>query len=102
MYIGDDIASGQINKRKYKIYQLLENDRCETLMFWYLIMYNDTYSREFENYSDEKEQQIAENGIDIRTLINYKKLKAIDIVRDKSDVIKLIRDSIKSGEIIPI
>jgi hypothetical protein len=102
--ICEDIYSGQYKKRKYRIWTILGREG--TLMYWYVIMYDDTYEKEYCNPDTQFEKvndMLTNQAIDIRKLLNYVEMNTINILVDrKNTVIPIIKDAIKSGYINPI
>lgn len=102
-YIYEDFYKGQFKKQKYRIWSIMGRESVS--LYWYVVMYDTTYKREYECAGiDIKsvDDKITNQAIDIRTLPNYTKFSFSDILFNRNEVIvPLIREALKKGFIKP-
>ena len=109
--IYEDIYKGQYNKQKYRIWTIMGRE--SELSYWYVVMYDSTYNKEYYEcnieYSEididiaEIDDRITNQAIDIRKLPNYKDMSVLEILHyRKIVIIPLIKEALKKGYIKPI
>lgn len=101
-FIYESIGSGQCNKKPYSIWSIFNRE--STLMYWYLILFNDSYYSLCNNENRHfKEKELVGKAVDIRTLPNYKGISGTEIIfHTKDKVIPLIKEAVRKGYIVPL
>lgn len=98
--IYEEIGKGQCKKKAYRIWTIFKRE--STQLYWYLVMYDDTYYEKFSN-GDVDEDTLTNEAIDIRKLPNYQEISAVDIMfHRKESVVPLIKEAVRKGYIKPV
>ncbi|MDU3180460.1 MAG: hypothetical protein E6686_03540 [Lachnospiraceae bacterium] len=98
--IYEEIGKGQCEKKAYRIWTIFKRE--STLLYWYLVLYDDTYYEKFGN-GEMDEDALTNMAIDIRKLPNYKDISGIDILfHRKESVVPLIKEAVRKGYIKPV
>jgi hypothetical protein len=97
--IHEDIYKGQIDKKKYRIWTVMGRE--STLSYWYVVMSDETYEKEYNHENVDLESiddKITDQAIDIRKLSNYIPLSNSEILFNrKQTIIPIIREALKAG-----
>lgn len=98
--IYEDIGKGQCEKRVYRIWSIFKRE--SPLLYWYLVLYDDTYYEKFGN-GEVDEGALINEAIDIRKLPNYREIAGANIIfHPKESVVPLIKESVRKGYIKPV
>lgn len=99
-YIADEtIAVKQHKKEKFEIIRILKNNEA-FLTYHYIVAWSKTInSIEFEKIFNN----VLDYSIDIRKLSNYREISGFLAIKDpKQEVIPIIVEAVKSGELVPV
>ena len=98
--IYEDIGKGQCEKRSYRIWTIFKRE--STLLYWYLILYDDTYYEKCDKHEVD-EDALTNEAIDIRKLPNYQDITGTDIIfHRKERVVPLIKEAVRKGYVRPV
>lgn len=99
------LARDNIKKQSYKIWSILKRE--SVLSYWYVVMFDSTYSK-LTDIDDIEElnkifNELTDKAIDIRELENYKEIKGSEIIfHRKEKVVPIIKEAVKKGYIMPL
>lgn len=100
----EDIYKGQIKNQKYRIWSI--TGRESELAYWYVVMFDSTYDKEFgaENIDiEEVDDRVTNQAVDIRKLPNYKQSSPLEILHyGKIIAAPLIIEALRTGYIKPL
>lgn len=103
--IYEKIAQGQCDKRPYGIWSIFHRE--DTLVYWYVVMFDDTYDKWATTPNEKKRKKIEQEFLckatDIRNLDNYEKMGCVDAFLHRKDkVIPMIKEAVRKGYIKPL